>query len=317
MLTISGMTKAFGERVLFEDVSLQVNRGDRIGLVGPNGAGKSTLFSLVLGHDTPDTGEVSIERKATIGHLPQETAPVGDETVLELATAITPEVVELQRRMKAFEAGHDTESHDFHEVQARFDALGGYQLEPRAKTILARARVPRARLRPAAARDERRLGHARAPGAPARPAARPADARRADQPPRPRSAAVVPGLPEVLPRRDPADLARPRVPEPARRQHRGDPPAPARSATAATTTSTSSSARRRTEQLLAAYKNQQKKIEQLQEFADRFRAKASKASQAQSKLKQIERMDKIEAPVQRRPVHQVPVPPAAAQRAGA
>jgi len=79
---------------------------------------------------------VTIERNGTMGHLPQETAPVGEETVLELATAITPEITELQRRLKLFEAGHDTDSHDFHEVQARFDELGGYQLEPHAKTIL-------------------------------------------------------------------------------------------------------------------------------------------------------------------------------------
>ena len=116
MLTISGMTKAFGERALFEDVSLQVGDTDRIGLVGPNGAGKSTLFSLILGRDTADAGEVLMDRNLSIGHLPQETAPVNDETVLQLATAITPEVVELQRRMKEFDAGHDTESHDFHEV---------------------------------------------------------------------------------------------------------------------------------------------------------------------------------------------------------
>src|SRR6266850_4635620 len=88
MLTISGMTKAFGARVLFEDASLQVNRGDRIGLVGPNGAGKSTLLSLVLFNDTPDAGDVLIERGSAIGHLPQETAPVGNETVLELAMSI-------------------------------------------------------------------------------------------------------------------------------------------------------------------------------------------------------------------------------------
>src|SRR5258708_33473176 len=91
MLTISGMTKAFGARVLFEDATLQVNRGDRIGLVGPNGAGKTTLFSLVLEHDTPDAGEVRIERNSSVGHLPQETAAVGEETVLELATAIPEE----------------------------------------------------------------------------------------------------------------------------------------------------------------------------------------------------------------------------------
>src|SRR5882724_6514872 len=94
MLTISGMTKAFGPRVLFEDATLQVNRGDRIGLVGPNGAGKSTLFSLILRHDMPDEGEVIIERNATLGHLPQETAPVGGETVLELATSIPAEAAE-------------------------------------------------------------------------------------------------------------------------------------------------------------------------------------------------------------------------------
>src|SRR5258706_5102130 len=107
MLTISQLTKSFGARTLFSDVSLQVNRGDRIGLVGPNGAGKSTLFSLILGHDTPDDGEVLIQSNVTLGHLPQETAPVGDETVLELAIAITPEIAELQRRLKAFEARHD------------------------------------------------------------------------------------------------------------------------------------------------------------------------------------------------------------------
>ncbi|MBI5396273.1 MAG: ABC-F family ATP-binding cassette domain-containing protein, partial [Verrucomicrobia bacterium] len=116
MLTISDITKAFGARVLFEDASLQFNRGERIGLVGPNGSGKSTLFSLILGHDTPDTGKVVMERNATIGHLPQETAPAGDETVLELATAVTPEIVALRRELKAFEDGDAAESDDFHKT---------------------------------------------------------------------------------------------------------------------------------------------------------------------------------------------------------
>src|SRR4051794_28441459 len=87
MLTISQVTKAFAGRTLFEDASLQVNRGDRVGLVGPNGAGKSTLFSLILGETWPDEGRVSIEKSATVGFLPQENAPVGDETVLQLACA--------------------------------------------------------------------------------------------------------------------------------------------------------------------------------------------------------------------------------------
>ena len=81
MLTVSQLSKSFAGRALFDDVSLQVNRGDRIGLVGPNGAGKSTLFSLILAETSPDKGTVAIEKNATIGFLPQETAAAGDETV--------------------------------------------------------------------------------------------------------------------------------------------------------------------------------------------------------------------------------------------
>jgi ATPase subunit of ABC transporter with duplicated ATPase domains len=79
MLTVSQLSKSFSGRILFDDVSLQVNRGDRIGLVGPNGAGKSTLFSLILGEVSPDTGQITIEKSATIGFLPQETAAAKDE----------------------------------------------------------------------------------------------------------------------------------------------------------------------------------------------------------------------------------------------
>ena len=91
MLTLSGISKSYGDRALFTDGTLQVNRGDRIGLVGPNGAGKTTLFSIILGEESADTGEISTERGITIGYLPQESAAAGDETVVELATAITPE----------------------------------------------------------------------------------------------------------------------------------------------------------------------------------------------------------------------------------
>ena len=100
MLTISQVTKAFGGRTLFEDASLQVNRGDRVGLVGPNGAGKSTLFSLILGEASPDAGKVSLERSASLGFLPQESAPAGEETVLELACAVSPEMAKAMRVMK-------------------------------------------------------------------------------------------------------------------------------------------------------------------------------------------------------------------------
>jgi ATP-binding cassette, subfamily F, member 3 len=86
MLTISQVTKSFGADVLFEEVSLQVNRGDRLGLIGANGSGKSTLFSLILGRDDPDQGTIQLQKNARMGFLPQENAPVGEETVLQLAT---------------------------------------------------------------------------------------------------------------------------------------------------------------------------------------------------------------------------------------
>jgi ATP-binding cassette subfamily F protein 3 len=122
---------------LFSDVTLQVNRGDRMGLVGPNGAGKTTLFSLMLGNVSPDTGTISFQRGSTVGYLPQESAPAGEETVLELATAISPEIVKLQAQLKAWEAEHPTEIEHHDNIHARFDELGGYQLESKAKKILA------------------------------------------------------------------------------------------------------------------------------------------------------------------------------------
>ena len=81
MLTVSQLSKSFAGQALFDDVSLQVNRGDRIGLVGPNGAGKSTLFSLLLGDVSPDNGTIAIEKNATIGFLPQETAAAGFKAI--------------------------------------------------------------------------------------------------------------------------------------------------------------------------------------------------------------------------------------------
>ena len=84
MLTVSQLSKSFGGQTLFEDASLQVNRGERIALIGPNGAGKTTLFSMLLDLDEADTGEVALQRGIRVGFLPQESAPVGDETVLEV-----------------------------------------------------------------------------------------------------------------------------------------------------------------------------------------------------------------------------------------
>lgn len=296
MLTISGITKAFGARVLFEDATLQINRGDRIGLVGPNGAGKSTLFSLILGHDTPDEGGVAIERGAAVGHLPQENVPVGDETVLELATAITPEITALRRALKAFEDGEATGTEDFHKAQSQFDALGGYQLEPKAKTIL-RGLAFREKdfHRPASAMSGGWVMRAHL----ARLLVQQPDLLMLDEPTNHLDLDALRWFQEYLKTYAGAVLmishdreflnqlvgSIVEIRQNRLLRYRGnyDEYLVQRAAQA--------------EQLLAAYKNQQRDIQRLQEFADRFRAKASKASQAQAKLKQIERMEKIEAPV--------------------
>jgi ATP-binding cassette subfamily F protein 3 len=85
MLTVAGLSKAFGGRVLLDDVSLTLQSGERVGLVGPNGAGKSTLLKIILGHESPDAGEVTFIRGTRFGYLPQESEAVGNETVLDIA----------------------------------------------------------------------------------------------------------------------------------------------------------------------------------------------------------------------------------------
>src|SRR4029077_17214789 len=132
MLTVSQLGKSFSGRTLFDDVSLQVNRGDRIGLVGPNGVGKSTLFSLILGEVSADTGQITIEKNATIGFLPQETAAAKDKTVLELALATRPELAEAQKVIKQHESGSRSDDAAYHHALHIFDEHGGWQLEPKA-----------------------------------------------------------------------------------------------------------------------------------------------------------------------------------------
>src|SRR5471032_2991545 len=114
MLTIADVSKSYGTRSLFADVSLFIARSDRYGLVGPNGAGKSTLFNLILGEEAPDDGTIEWERGADFGFLPQESAPIGEESILEIATSG-------KKLMPDSDEDYDID----------------YTLEPRAKKILA------------------------------------------------------------------------------------------------------------------------------------------------------------------------------------
>jgi ATP-binding cassette, subfamily F, member 3 len=273
MLTISQVTKSFGARTLFADVSLQVNRGNRIGLIGPNGAGKSTLFTLILGQDSPDEGTIVLQKNARVGYLPQESMPAGKETILELALlggSANSRLTEIaddpdrQREAKAKRilSGLAFRERDFLRPASEFS--GGWIIrahlarllesepdlllldEPTNHLDLDSVRWLQNYLREYAGAIIL-VSHDRA-----------------------FLNAIVRKIVEF----DRAKLV----------HYQGDYEAYLAQRTA------------RREQQLAAFKNQQREIAKLQTFIDRFGAKNTKAAQAQSKRKQIERMEKVEAP---------------------
>src|ERR1700693_3687247 len=295
MLTVSQLSKSFSGRRLFDEVSLQVNRGNRIGLVGPNGAGKSTLFSLILGETSPDSGQIAFEKSATIGFLPQETAAAGNETVVELALATTPELVRAQKIIKQHESGNGSDDAAYHRALHVFDEHGGWQLEPKAKRVLAGLAFRETDFdRPARALSGGWIMRSHL----ARLLVMEPDLPLLDEPTNHLDLESLQWFQEYLKNYPGAivmishnreflnqlvgsivEIAHSKL---VRYRGNWDNYVEQKAA--------------REEQQLAAYKNQQKEIASLQLFADRFRAKASKASQAQSKLKQIDRMKKISAP---------------------
>src|SRR5476649_1720507 len=319
MLTLSEISKAYGGRVLFADVTLQLNREDRIGLVGPNGAGKSTLFSIILGDEEADSGKVMKERNVVLGYLPQESAPVGDETILELATAISPEFAKLRKIILAWDSDHHAAADHVEEIHDdahnRFHELGGYQLDAKAKQILSGLGFREKDFdRPARELSGGWVMRAHL----ARLLVQEPDLLLLDEPTNHLDLESLVWFQEYLTNYPGAILMISHdreflnqlvgsIIEIAHRRlnrYRGNWDSYVEQRVA------------REEQQLSAYKNQQKEIASLQLFADRFRAKASKASQAQSKLKQIDRMEKIEAPVSReRTVHfRFPQPPRSGHR---
>jgi ATP-binding cassette subfamily F protein 3 len=271
MLTLSNVSKSYGERVLFDEATFQVNRGDRTALVGANGAGKSTLFSIVMGEEQPDEGTVSMERAAIVGYLPQETAPAGDETVLQLTLNLDP---------KADDAEH-------HSVDPKLIA--------KAKRILSGLAFRESDFdRPAQALSGGWIMRAHL----ARLLVLEPDLLMLDEPTNHLDLESLGWFQNYLKSYPGAilmishdraflnalvgNILEIRLSKVHRYRGNYDAYLEQRAA--------------RKAQHEAAYKNQQKEIESLQRFADRFRAKASKATQAQSKLRQIERMEKIEAP---------------------
>jgi ATP-binding cassette subfamily F protein 3 len=292
MLTVSGLSKSYGGRPLFEDASLQINRGDRIGLIGANGAGKSTLFSLILKNASPDTGTVAMERGTSIGFLPQESAPSGDETVLELATNVSEQMEEVHQLLRDHPSEEDPAHH---EAIARFAELDGHSLEVKAKRILSGL----------AFREEDVMKPARTLSGGwimrahlARLLVMEPDLLMLDEPTNHLDLESLGWFQNYLSKYSGAILAISHdreflnaicvsileIRHRKLNRYRGNYDAYLSQKAA------------REEQLWAAYKNQQREIAELQRFIDRFRAKASKAAQAQDRIKQLDRMVRIEPP---------------------
>ena len=144
MIAFTNVTKQYGGQILFVDASFQINPGERVGLVGPNGAGKTTIFRLIMGQETADDGSVERPRKLTLGYFNQDISGMRGRTVLQETVAGAGEVSTLGEEMKVLEEQMAQGCDDldavvarYGEVQARFMELGGYDIDARAHTILA------------------------------------------------------------------------------------------------------------------------------------------------------------------------------------
>jgi len=145
MISFSRINKQYGRQVLFVDASFQLNPGEKIGLVGPNGAGKTTLFRMIVGEESPDDGDVSVPKRLTIGYFRQDVEEMSGRSVLDEAIAGSGRVGDLHHELEALQhamgdparAGEmDRILARFGQVQEDYEHLGGYALESQAREVL-------------------------------------------------------------------------------------------------------------------------------------------------------------------------------------
>jgi ATPase subunit of ABC transporter with duplicated ATPase domains len=145
MISFANVSKQYGKQVLFVDASFQLNPGEKAGLVGPNGAGKTTVFRMITGEEAPDEGEVTVPRKLTIGYFRQDVEEMSGRSVLDEAIAGSGRVGDLHHELEELQhAMSDPARADdmdrilarFGEVQEEYDHLGGYALESQAREVL-------------------------------------------------------------------------------------------------------------------------------------------------------------------------------------
>jgi ATPase subunit of ABC transporter with duplicated ATPase domains len=145
MIYFSNINKQYGKQLIFVEASFQLNPGEKVGLVGPNGAGKTTLFRMVMGEETPDEGEVSVPRKMTIGYFRQDVEEMSGRSVLDEAIAGSGRAGDLHHELEALQKAMEDPSRldemdkildRFGHVQEEYEHLGGYTLEAQAREVL-------------------------------------------------------------------------------------------------------------------------------------------------------------------------------------
>ena len=139
MIRLENLSKSFPDGDLFNNVNVSIKRGMRIGLIGPNGSGKTTLLRIMLGKDSPDSGNVHVDKSTTIGYLAQDIVAGTGRSILEEVLVAYPEVRELEGKMLALSEAISKDHNNMDlvnklgDAQHRFEALGGWNLEDKAK----------------------------------------------------------------------------------------------------------------------------------------------------------------------------------------
>lgn len=319
MIDFRNVSVGFGAQQVLNDVSFRINRGERVGIVGPNGAGKSTIFSLLTDESTPDRGEVSLPREIRVSHLRQQLKPASpDINLLEYSENALPSLIENQREIEALEERLNNADEVEREriirrlgvLQSEFEHQGGYALSGRAKAALGGLGFKVSQFHSPfisfSGGWQMRAELARALVADP-------DLLLLDEPTNFLDIPAVEWLQRYL------------------RDYKGTMVLIShdRYLLNSLTTVTMEVAggmvtryagnfskyeedcRMRHAQLEAARGNQDRRREQIERFVERFRAKNTKSSQVQSRMKMLEKMDEIEVPrvVMRAPRIKVPKPP--------
>ncbi len=317
MITFNHIHKQFGSKVIFRDCSFQIGVRDRIGLIGPNGSGKTTLFKIILGEEPIDRGEILIAKGVKIGYLPQEVISSMGGTVLGEVLKGSSNIISLQDKMKILEdeflyvedpKEQERLAKEYGRLQERYTILGGYGLEAEAKRILKGLGFEES--------DFERSSEELSGGwlmriALAKILLQSPDLLLLDEPTNHLDLSSLIWLEEflinylgamIIVSHDRVFLNHliDKIAEIENQRidiYHGDYDHYIKEKEA------------RLQILEATYKTQQRKIEQTQRFIERFRAKNTKSSQVQSRIKMLKKMEMVEVPKQKRGIRfQFPPP---------